>query len=169
MSRLRVLLAAIVAACVAAAPAGAAEMLSPPTSAPVHDPFRPPDGPYGAGNRGIEYGTGVGDIVVAAADGTVAFAGPVAGSRFVSIDHAEGLRTTYGFVRTMLVRPGSAVGRGDPVATTDGPFHFTVRRDGRYLDPAGLLGASQTRVRLVPHGGPQARSPWRIPPWAAGV
>ena len=29
----------------------------PPVDAPVVDPFRPPAGPYGAGNRGLEYGT----------------------------------------------------------------------------------------------------------------
>ena len=30
-------------------------VLTPPVDAPVLDPFRAPAGPYGPGNRGIEY------------------------------------------------------------------------------------------------------------------
>ena len=42
---------------------------TPPVDAPIADPFRPPAGPYGAGNRGLEYATSPGDVVRASAAG----------------------------------------------------------------------------------------------------
>ena len=122
-----------------------------PTPAPVLDPFRLPDGKYGAGNRGIEYDTGELDRIVAAARGTVVFAGPVAGSLFVTVDHGDGLESTYGFVGHILVREGQEVADGDLVALSDGPFHFTVRLHGEYVDPEPLFGSRRVVVRLVPH------------------
>jgi murein DD-endopeptidase MepM/ murein hydrolase activator NlpD len=154
---------------IAPSPAHARELLSPPTDAPVLDPYRPPDGPYGAGNRGLEYAVGPGAPIRAAADGVVAFAGSVAGARFVSIDHPGGLRTTYGYVGTVLVTEGRRVARGDNVAVAAGPFHFTVRVDGAYRDPADWLGQPHVRLRLIPHGaatlldGPSG--PRTIPGW----
>jgi murein DD-endopeptidase MepM/ murein hydrolase activator NlpD len=35
----------------------------------------------------------MGSLIVAAHDGVVAFAGPIAGNLFVSIDHPDGVRT----------------------------------------------------------------------------
>lgn len=132
--------------------AEAAELLfRRPTPAPVLDPFRLPDGKYGAGNRGIEYDTGELDRIVAAARGTVVFAGPVAGSLFVTVDHGDGLESTYGFVGHILVREGQEVADGDLVALSDGPFHFTVRLHGEYVDPEPLFGSRRVVVRLVPH------------------
>lgn len=151
------------------ASADARVVLSPPTDAAVLDPFRPPDGPYGAGNRGIEYATGPGAPIRAAAEGLVAFAGSVGRERFVSIDHPGGLRTTYGYVGTVLVPEGRRVARGDTVAVAAGPFHFTVRVDGAYTDPADWLGRPHVRLRLIPHDpatlldGPSG--PRTIPGW----
>ena len=136
-------------------PATAADLLfRRPTSAPVLDPFRLPDGKYGAGNRGIEYDTGELDRIVAAARGTVVFAGPVARSLFVTVDHGNGLESSYGFVGHILVREGEEVVDGDLVALTDGPFHFSVRLHGEYVDPEPLFGARRVVVRLVPHRVP---------------
>ena len=137
---------------VVAQSAEAAELLfRRPTPAPVLDPFRLPDGKYGAGNRGIEYDTGELDRIVAAARGTVVFAGPVAGSLFVTVNHGDGLESTYGFVGHILVREGQEVADGDLVALSDGPFHFTVRLHGEYVDPEPLFGSRRVVVRLVPH------------------
>ena len=126
-------------------------VFSPPTDAAVLDPFRLPNGPYGAGNRGIEYDTDDGAPIVAAAAGTVAFAGPVAGNLFVSVDHPGGLRSTYGFVGHIVVDEGEPIERGGLVAIADGPFHFTARLDGNYIDPAPLFGRRRVSARLVPH------------------
>ncbi len=41
----------------------------PPVDAPIADPFRPPAGPYGGGNRGLDYDTTAGDVVRASAAG----------------------------------------------------------------------------------------------------
>ena len=146
--------AALLATTFVPAAATAAVVFRPPTDAPVLDPFRLPDGPYGAGNRGIEYDTAAGDLIVAAAAGEVVFSGAVAGSLFVSIEHPGGLRSTYGFVSNTLVRVGARVAAGTVVARAGGPFHFTVRLDGVYLDPAGLFGSRRQRVTLVPHRPP---------------
>ena len=136
----------------ASQPAGAADLLfQRPTSAPVLDPFRLPDGKYGAGNRGIEYDTDEFDRIVAAARGTVVFAGPVARSLFVTVDHGNGLESSYGFVGHILVREGQEVVDGLLVALADGPFHFSVRLHGEYVDPEPLFGTRRTVVRLVPH------------------
>lgn len=126
-------------------------ILAPPTTAPVLDPFRLEDGKYGPGNRGIEYDTKLSDKIVAAASGTVVFAGPVAGSLFVSISHGSGLVTSYGFVANIIVREGQAVMVGDLVALAAGPFHFSVRLNGEYLDPQPLFGVRRQRLRLVMH------------------
>ena len=135
-----------------AQPAEAADLLfRRPTSVPVLDPFRLPDGKYGAGNRGIEYDTGNLDRIVAAARGTVVFAGPVARSLFVTVDHGDGLESSYGFVGHILVREGQEVVDGDLVALSDGPFHFSVRLHGEYVDPEPLFGSRRVVVRLVPH------------------
>lgn len=132
--------------------AGASDLLfRRPTSAPVLDPFRLPDGKYGPGNRGIEYDTGEFDRIVAAARGTVVFAGPVARSLFVTVDHGNGLESSYGFVGHILVREGEEVVGGDLVALADGPFHFSVRLHGEYVDPEPLFGSRRVVVRLVPH------------------
>ncbi len=123
----------------------------PPVDAPVVDPFRAPSAPWAAGNRGIEYATDPGTRVGAAADGTVAFAGMVGGSLHVVVSHADGVRTSYSFLRTALVHRGDRVVRGQPVGTTGNRFHFGARIGDVYIDPALLFGdAGPPRVHLVP-------------------
>ncbi len=149
-----VVLVSIILTSVASAsrPADAADsVFRRPTPAPVLDPFRLPDGKYGPGNRGIEYDTGDLDRVSAAERGTVVFAGPVAGSLFVTVDHGDGLESSYGFVGHILVREAEEVAGGDLVALTDGPFHFSVRLNGEYLDPEPFFGTRRIVLRLVPH------------------
>jgi murein DD-endopeptidase MepM/ murein hydrolase activator NlpD len=89
----------------------------------------------------------VGTPVLAANDGVVAFAGPVAGRLFVSIDHADGIRTTYSFLSFVSVRKGQSVRRGDRVGDSgagDGSspephLHFGARIGDDYIDPEPLL------------------------------
>lgn len=85
----------------------------PPVDAPIADPFRAPSGPFGPGNRGIEYATAPGTPVRAIGDGVVAFAGQVAGRGVVSIDHPSGLRSTYTGLGDIFVRSGQSVAQGD--------------------------------------------------------
>jgi murein DD-endopeptidase MepM/ murein hydrolase activator NlpD len=65
-----------------------------PVVGPVLRGFEPPPDPFGAGHRGIDIGAPFGSDIVAAQDGTVAFAGWVGGSLFISIEHPDGVRTT---------------------------------------------------------------------------
>ena len=129
----------------------AAGRYQPPVDAPVVDAFRAPPTPWAAGNRGIEYATASGTRVGAAADGVVVFAGMVAGSLHVVVRHADGVRTSYSFLRTALVHRGDRVVRGEAVGTTGERFHFGARIGDDYVDPARLFGgAGPPRVHLVP-------------------
>src|SRR5829696_5217557 len=106
-----------------------------PVAGPVIEGFTPPDSPFGSGHRGIDIAVPVGTDVLAPADGTVSFAGPVGGRRFVTIDHGDGLRSTVSFVEGLQVRTGDRVTAGQIVAAsgtghaaTDVPHvHFGVR------------------------------------------
>lgn len=64
-----------------------------PIEPPVRllEPFRAPPTPYSAGHRGIDLAAPPEAVVRAAADGVVAFAGPVAGRGVLSIDHGDGV------------------------------------------------------------------------------
>ncbi|MEY2569843.1 MAG: hypothetical protein QOE63_193 [Acidimicrobiaceae bacterium] len=147
----------LVAVVVLAAPAAAdAVSYRPPVDAPVLDPFRPPPGPYAAGNRGIEYDTATGTAVTAAADGEVAFAGVVANERWVTVRHADGLRTTVGPLLDIAVAAGEQVVQGQPLGRAAGPLTFTVRRGDVYLDPASVLTPGPPSVHLAPDGAAAA-------------
>lgn len=122
----------------------------PPVDAPVVDPFRPPATPFGPGNRGLVYGTEPGTVVRAAAAGVVTFAGSVAGSRHVTVQHADGLRTSYSFLDAVVVVVGQRVAQGESVGTTVGRLHLGARSGDAYLDPASLFGAGLPQVHLVP-------------------
>jgi murein DD-endopeptidase MepM/ murein hydrolase activator NlpD len=123
----------------------------PPVDAPIVDHFRPPPAPWAAGNRGLEYRTRPGSPVRAAADGEVVFSGAVGGALHVVVLHADGIRTSYSFLRTVLVHRGDRVRQGELVGTAGAALHFGARVGDTYIDPAALLsGTARPRVRLVP-------------------
>jgi hypothetical protein len=123
-----------------------------PVDASVTDPFRPPATRYGRGNRGLEYDAPAGMPVRAAAAGTVTFAGQVGGTRYVTVLHADGLRTTYGPLARVGVARGADVEAGAVVGVAaGGGLLWTARLGSAYDDPAALLRASGGRhVHLVP-------------------
>jgi murein DD-endopeptidase MepM/ murein hydrolase activator NlpD len=151
MSRRRVSVLSIAALVAAFVPAHARAAAMPPYQRPVRGAivrhYEPPPTPYAAGHRGIDMATPVGTPVLAANDGVVAFAGPVGGRLFVSIDHADGIRTTYSFLSLVSVRKGQSVKRGDRVGNSgigDGSspephLHFGARIGDEYIDPEPLL------------------------------
>ena len=159
--------AAVLAASIPAAPAGAShhderpvfrppvdapvtDPFRPPVDAPVTDPFRPPESPYGPGNRGIEYDTEPGNLVRAAASGSVKFAGAVAGTLHVTVDHGGGLLSSYSYLQRISVRVGANVARGDVIGIAGERLHFSVRLEAVYTDPDTFIGVRRVRVRLVP-------------------
>jgi murein DD-endopeptidase MepM/ murein hydrolase activator NlpD len=128
----------------------------PPLPPVVTRGFEAPPHPYAAGHRGVDLAAARGAPVLAAGDGTVAFAGMVAGRPVVSIDHPNGLRTTYE-PGDPSVGAGQAVARGSPIGTLaaghagcprDACLHWGLRRGETYLDPMALL--RPPRISLLP-------------------
>lgn len=113
-----------------------------PIDAPISDPFHMNNGPFGAGNRGIEYLVRGGEPVAAPAAGIVTFAGPVVGRLVVSIDHADGNRSSLTNLESIAqgVEPGRIVFQGETIGTAGRGLHFGVRVAGHYIDPASLIG-----------------------------
>ena len=126
-----------------------------PVAGRVVDWFRRPVHIGAPGNRGWEYETQPDSPVVAAGAGHVRFAGQVGGSLYVSINHPDGVRTTYSHVKDIAVKKGDFVEQGSVLASTKGSsFHFGAIRDGDYIDPAELMGqVGPKSARLVPRGG----------------
>lgn len=122
----------------------------PPVDAPVDDPFRAPTSPYGPGNRGIDYATVPGTPVRTVAPGIVVFAGVVAGVRYVTVLHADGLRSSYGALQTISVVEGDVLNAGDEVGRSGENLHLGVRRGDEYLDPETLFALASPEVRLIP-------------------
>jgi murein DD-endopeptidase MepM/ murein hydrolase activator NlpD len=120
-----------------------------PVGGRVLRPFIPPATRFGRGHRGVDLEASPGEPVRAALPGTVRYAGHVAGVTWLTVEHADGLLTTYGgFVAT--VRAGDRVDLGAPLgrAGRRGRLDWGARRNGAYIDPLALLGTG--RIRLVP-------------------
>jgi murein DD-endopeptidase MepM/ murein hydrolase activator NlpD len=128
-------------------PATAAGTWAWPVTGPVIRAFDPPDSPYGSGHRGIDIATPAGSVVVAPADGRVAFAGPVGGRLFLTIEHPGELESTFSWVSSLDVRRGDLVQRGQPVARTGSGhtgdevpnLHLGVKLHDVYVDPLDYL------------------------------
>jgi murein DD-endopeptidase MepM/ murein hydrolase activator NlpD len=109
--------------------------------------FEAPETPYGSGHRGIDIASPFGTSFVAAQEGVVAFAGWVAGDLFISIDHPDGVRTTYSWLSAIGVKKGDAVARGQVIGNTGHGhpevstphLHFGARIGKTYIDPMTLL------------------------------
>jgi hypothetical protein len=128
----------------------------PPVPLEVVRPFDAPSHAYGPGHRGVKLRARPGDPVRAAAPGTVVHAGAVAGTVWVSVDHADGVRTSYGPLDDLRVSAGDHVRAASVLgvlapAATDG-LHWGARYDGAYLDPLALLGPTRV-ASLVGDGG----------------
>ncbi|MGH2663301.1 MAG: murein hydrolase activator EnvC family protein [Actinomycetota bacterium] len=131
-----------------------------PVRGPVIRPFDPPASAYGPGHRGIDIAAPVGTAVRAAADGVVAFAGAVAGGLFVSVDHPDGVRTTYSWLSHIAVDRGQHVLRGAVLGASGrghqgiepAHLHFGARVGTTYIDPMLLLerGSLVGLVHLAP-------------------
>jgi murein DD-endopeptidase MepM/ murein hydrolase activator NlpD len=122
--------------------------------------YDPPETPFGSGHRGIDIAAPLGTPVRAAQGGTVAYSGLVAGALFVSIDHPDGVRTTYSWLSEVRARVGDRVDRGAIVGLTGSGhpgvepphLHLGARYGGDYIDPMLLLGGGSVvgLVRLAP-------------------
>ena len=130
-----------------------------PTGGPaaVLEGFDPPAVVWGSGHRGVDLALTAGSPVLAAGDGTVVFAGMVAGRPVISIDHADGIRTTYEPVEA-VVGAGETVARGQVIGTlvaghrADGvdALHWGARTGPKtYVNPLRLLNPPVIRLKPV--------------------
>lgn len=102
---------------------------------------------YGANNKGVDIAGTAGQVVVAAADGKVVYAGN--GLRgygnLVIVQHNSTYLTAYGHNQSLLVKEGDTVKRGQTIArmgNTDADrvkLHFEVRKDGKTVNPASYV------------------------------
>ncbi|GAA1813472.1 M23 family metallopeptidase [Agromyces neolithicus] len=127
-----------------------------PVPAPIRviAPFRAPPTPYKAGHRGIDLLVEPRAAVVAAAPGTVSFAGMVAGRGVVAIDHGDGVVSAIEPVAASVAQ-GDAVSAGSAIGTvtqgghcTGDCVHFGVRVHGEYVSPFLFLGGLPRAVLL---------------------
>src|ERR1700760_1094104 len=125
--------------------------------------FDAPDPDWKRGHRGVDLSGSPGQIVYPPAEGTVVFAGELAGRPVVSIAHPGGLHTSYEPVRAAVragqsVTAGTAIGEllaGHPGCPAGACLHWGAmwgpasRAD--YVDPLGLLAATPIRLKRLRH------------------
>ncbi|RIK94684.1 MAG: hypothetical protein DCC72_07065 [Burkholderiales bacterium] len=100
-------------------------------------------------SMGISISGRPGDPIVAVNDGRVIFsgAGPRSYGNLVIVKHGDDTLSVYAHNRTLLVKEGQSVKRGQRIAElgssgTDSPkLHFEIRKDGRPIDPRKVLPA----------------------------
>ncbi|CAN5746812.1 hypothetical protein BH23ACT12_BH23ACT12_23480 [soil metagenome] len=118
-----------------------------PVQAEIVRGFQPPSHRFGPGHRGIDYGVPPGTPVRASGAGSVSFAGPVAASLYVTLQHPGGVATTYSYLSRVEVSQGDQVGQGQVIGLSGegheaepSSLHFGAKKDGEYIDPRLLLG-----------------------------
>lgn len=150
-----------------AALAAPAEHWSTPVAGPIVRGFESPARPFGPRHLGLDFAAAPGTPVRAAGDGLVAFAGRVGRrSLAVAVEHSGARRTTYAYLRQVLVPPGAPVRRGDVLGWSgatgpghgEGVVHFGYRVNGRPEDPAPLFGPRPPRFSLAPLDRPACPS-----------
>ncbi len=144
-----------------------------PVAGAVVASYAPPVDRWDPGHRGVDLAAGIGDVVVAAAGGTVTYAGELAGRGVVVVDHGT-VRTTYEPVDAS-VSVGADVGVGTPIGRigygghcTATCLHWGLRSGDTYLDPFLLLSipirllAADELAASAGYGGSSA-GPFRRP------
>lgn len=118
-------------------------------------PFDKPPQNWNSGHRGVDLDARTGQIIYSAGDGTVAFAGKVAGTPVISIDHTPRKRTTYQPIHP-FVSKGDHVIEGQPIGylahSTDGypGLHWgLLTGKDQYENPLSLLDRPVIRLKPV--------------------
>jgi murein DD-endopeptidase MepM/ murein hydrolase activator NlpD len=104
--------------------------------------FDPPDKPWLSGHRGVDLRSASdGGPVTSPDSGTVSFVGVVVDRPVITVDHGNGLRSSFEPVRSTLAK-GDPVGKGDPLGTllsghcgATPCVHWGVRRGDEYVNP----------------------------------
>jgi murein DD-endopeptidase MepM/ murein hydrolase activator NlpD len=137
-----------------------------PVPGEVARPFDPPAQDWSAGHRGVDLAAGADAAVRSPTNGTLTFAGAVAGKPVVVVAHPGGLRSTFepavaALPRGSLVTAGQVVARTASAGASESAatghctpgvcLHWGVLRGQTYLDPLLLLG-DEAPIVLLPTG-----------------
>ena len=132
--------------------------------------FDPPARPWLSGHRGVDLDAGHnGAPLISPAAGTVSFVGRVVDRPVITIDHGNGLRSSFEPVASALTA-GAAVAAGDVLGQVQvghcGPappcVHWGVRRGEDYVNPLAFVMDLRPSVLLPPLG---AGSGWEAGGW----
>ncbi|TYL47266.1 peptidoglycan DD-metalloendopeptidase family protein [Marinomonas sp. IMCC 4694] len=101
----------------------------------------------GVSSKGIDIKAPQGELVKAAADGTVVYAGSglIGYGNLVIVKHNDVYLSAYAYNERILVKEQQNVRMGDSLAVIGGKgeerplLHFEVRRDGQPIDPLDVL------------------------------
>lgn len=103
-------------------------------------------GTYEESKKGIDIAGKSGQQVFAAASGKVLYAGTMRGyGNLVIVKHSTAFLSAYAHNKTILVKEGQSVTKGQPIAEmgdtdTDAvKLHFEVRQQGKPVDPTKFL------------------------------
>jgi murein DD-endopeptidase MepM/ murein hydrolase activator NlpD len=115
---------------------------------------------YGVGHRGIDLAAALETPVLAPAPGVVLFAGTVVDRGVISIDHGNGVTSSFEPVIAKVIT-GQRVGRGERIGLVSGLhsapvglcacLHMGTRINGEYISPLAFLSTIERAVLL----------PWR--------
>jgi lipoprotein NlpD len=107
-----------------------------------------PMAPYDEAKKGFDIAGKSGQQVVAAAAGKVLYAGVMRGyGNLVIVKHTNSLLSAYAHNKTILVKEGQTVTKGQPIAEMGDSdadsvkLHFEVRQQGKPVDPFKFLPA----------------------------
>ncbi|WP_427133028.1 M23 family metallopeptidase [Pseudarthrobacter sp. S9] len=119
--------------------------------------FDPPAKPWLSGHRGVDLRAAYdGAPVTSPASGTVSFVGVVADRPVITVDHGNGLRSSFEPVESSLA-PGAAVAEGGVLGRsvpghcgTVPCVHWGVRRGEEYLNPLAFVTDLRPSILLPP-------------------
>ncbi|GAB3274504.1 hypothetical protein GCM10027449_12890 [Sinomonas notoginsengisoli] len=129
-------------------------------------PFDAPKRPWLSGHRGVDLDAEPGSPVLSPQAGTVVFSGWVVDRPVVTVDHENGLRSSFEPVSALLP-VGAAATKGEPIGSLAPPplgadashcgtarcLHWGVRRGEDYVDPLAFIEDRRPSV-LLPWSGP---------------
>ncbi len=129
--------------------AGSAPALAPPEDDNISWIW-PTDGKVSSGfddgKKGIDIAGKSGQQILAAGAGKVIYAGSIRGyGNLVIVKHTSNVLSAYAHNKTILVKEGQTVGKGQKIAEMGNSdsdvvkLHFEIRQQGKPVDPSKLL------------------------------
>lgn len=117
--------------------------------------FQPPAQKWLSGHRGVDLAAAPGTEIRSPAAGTVSFSGVVVDRPVITVDHGNGLKSSFEPLDASVKR-GESVTRGQVIGRVAGAghcppdhcVHWGVRRDGEYVNPLQFVQDMRPSVLL---------------------